>query len=132
MGCRGAAAPFGVAPATAIRWQAQRRATGHFARKPQRGDMQSRRAKHRAEDILAVWDARKDISLEELRLALIEVGLTISVAGRCRVIRGRNTTAPLPSRPARLQLFLPRPIPRTATELVMVPSSFSDGSPRRP
>lgn len=28
-----------------------------------------------------MWEARKDISLEELRLALIEVGLHVSVAG---------------------------------------------------
>lgn len=34
---------------------------------------------HRA-DILAVWEARKDISLEELRLSLVEIGLAVSVA----------------------------------------------------
>jgi hypothetical protein len=32
-----------------------------------------------------VWEARKDISLKELRLALIEVGLNVSVAGLHRV-----------------------------------------------
>jgi transposase len=31
MSCRAAAVRFGVAPATAIRWQAQRRDTGSFA-----------------------------------------------------------------------------------------------------
>ncbi|WP_205409010.1 helix-turn-helix domain-containing protein [Acidiphilium sp. JA12-A1] len=35
MSCRAAAARFGVAPATAIRWRAQRRDTGSFAPKPQ-------------------------------------------------------------------------------------------------
>ena len=30
MSCRAAAARFGVAPSTAIRWQAQRRETGQF------------------------------------------------------------------------------------------------------
>jgi transposase len=30
MSCRAAAVRFGVAPATAIRWQAQRRDTGSF------------------------------------------------------------------------------------------------------
>jgi transposase len=68
--CRAAAERFGVAPSTAIRWQAQRRNTGDFAPKPQGGDMRSRRVEERAEDILAVWEARKDISLEELGLAL--------------------------------------------------------------
>ena len=43
--------------------------------------MRSRRVEERRTDILAVWEARKDISLEELRLALIELGLHVSVAG---------------------------------------------------
>jgi transposase len=92
MSCRAAAARFGVAPSTAIRWQAQRRETGGFAPKPQGGDMRSRRAEERAEDILGVWEARKDISLEELRLALIEMGLTISVAGLHRFFVRRGLT----------------------------------------
>lgn len=81
MSCRGAAERFGVAPSTAIRWHRQRRETGGFAPKPQGGDMRSRRVEERRADILAVWEARKDISLEELRLALVEVGLHVSVAG---------------------------------------------------
>ncbi|MBT3072213.1 helix-turn-helix domain-containing protein, partial [Rhodomicrobium sp. Az07] len=81
MSCRAAAARFGVAPSTAIRWQAQRRQTGSFAPKPQGGDMRSRRIEERRADIFAVWEARKDISLEELRQALVEIGLTVSVAG---------------------------------------------------
>jgi len=32
----------------------------------------------RAADILALWEARKDISLEELRIALAEVGPAVS------------------------------------------------------
>jgi transposase len=81
MSCRAAAERFGVAPSTAIRWQRQRRETGGFAPKPQGGDMRSRRVDERRADILAVWEARKDISLLELRLALVEVGLHVSVAG---------------------------------------------------
>jgi transposase len=81
MSCRAAAARFGVAPSTAIRWQAQRRETGSFAPKPQGGDMRSRRVEERQADILALWEARKDISLDELRLALAGVGLNVSVAG---------------------------------------------------
>lgn len=81
MSCRSAAARFGVAPSTAIRWLAQRRETGSFAPKPQGGDMRSRRIEERRAEILAVWEARKEISLEELRLALIELGLHVSVAG---------------------------------------------------
>jgi transposase len=64
MSCRAAAARFGVSPSTAIRWRAQRRETGSFAAKPQDGDMRSRRVEARAADIVALWEARKDISLE--------------------------------------------------------------------
>ena len=84
MSCRAAAARFGVAPSTAIRWQTQRRDTGGFAPKPQGGDMRSRRVEARRSDILAIWETRKDISLEELRTALADVGLQVSVAGLYR------------------------------------------------
>ena len=92
MSCRAAAARFGVAPSTAIRWQAQRRDTGNFAPRPQGGDMRSRRVEDRGDDILALWEARKDITLEELRLALIEIGLTVSVAGLHRFFARRGMT----------------------------------------
>ena len=92
MSCRASAARFGVAPSTAIRWQDQRRTTGSFAPKPQGGDMRSRRVEERRADILALWEARKDISLEERRLALIEIGLTVSVAGLHRFFARRGMT----------------------------------------
>ena len=90
--CRAAAARFGVAPSTAIRWQAQRRDTGAFAPKRQGGDMRSRRVEERAAEILAIWEARKDISLEELRLALIAIDLHVSVAGLHRFFVRRGMT----------------------------------------
>jgi transposase len=43
--------------------------------------MRSRRVEERRADILVLWEARKDISLEELRAGLIEIGLHVSVAG---------------------------------------------------
>ena len=92
LSCRAAAARFGVAPSTAIRWVAQRRETGAFAPKPQVGDMRSRRVEERAADILAIWEARKDISLEELRAGLAEIGLTFSVAGLHRFFVRRGMT----------------------------------------
>jgi|SRR6056297_3227611 len=90
--CRAAAARFGVAPSTAIRWLAQRRATGNFAPKPQGGDMRSRRVEDRGDDILALWEARKDITLEELRLALAEIGFPVSVADLHRFFPRRGMT----------------------------------------
>lgn len=92
MSCRAAAARFGVAPSTAIRWEAQRRQTGTYAPKPQGGDMRSHRVEERRADILAIWEIRKDISLEELRLALIEIGLKVSVAGLHRFFVRRGMT----------------------------------------
>lgn len=90
--CRAAAICFGVAPSTAIRWQAQRRATGSLAPKPQGGDMRSRRVDERAADILGIWEARKDISLDELRQELAGIGLIISVAGLHRFFARRGMT----------------------------------------
>ena len=92
LSCRAAAARFGVAPSTAIRWEAQRRETGGFAPKPKGGDMRSRRVEERAADILAIWEARKDISLEELRAGLTEIGLIVSVAGLHRFFVRRGMT----------------------------------------
>ncbi len=92
MSCRAAAARFGVATSTAIRWQDQRRTTGNIAPKPQGGDMRSRRVEARRKDILALWEARKDISLEELRAGLAEIGLTVSVAGLHRFFARRGMT----------------------------------------
>ena len=92
MSCRGAAARFGVAPSTAIRWHAQRRETGSFAPRPQGGDMRSRRVEERSDDILALWAARKDITLEELRTGLAEIGLTVSVSGLHRFFVRRGMT----------------------------------------
>ena len=78
MSCRAAAVRFGVAASTAIRWQAQRQSTGSFAPKPQGSDTRSRRVEERCEEILAVWEARKDITLDELRLELTGMGLSVA------------------------------------------------------
>jgi transposase len=92
MSCRGAAARFGVAASTAIRWQALRRDTGGFAPKPRGGDMRSRRVEERGDDILALWEMRKDITLEELRTGLAKIGLAVSVAGLHRFFARRGMT----------------------------------------
>lgn len=104
--CRAAAVRFGVAPWTAIRWQAQRRATGSFAPKPQGGDMRSRRVEERAADILDIWEARKDISLDELRQELAGADLIVSVAGLHRFFARRGMT-----RKKRLAMPLSRTAP---------------------
>ena len=54
--------------------------------------MRSRRVEERAADILDIWEARKDISLDELRQELAGVGLIISVAGLHRFFARRGMT----------------------------------------
>ncbi|MYL99554.1 IS630 family transposase [Novosphingobium sp. FGD1] len=90
--CRAAADRFGVAPSTAVRWRAQQRETGDIAPKPRGGDMRSRRMEERAADILAIWEERRDITLEELRLALADKGMVVSVAGLHRFFVRRGLT----------------------------------------
>ena len=90
--CRAAAIRFGVAASTAIRWHAQWRKTGNCVPKPQGGDMRSRRVEERRGDILALWEARKDITLEELRAGLMEFGLNVSTAGLHRFFARRGMT----------------------------------------
>ena len=92
LSCRAAAVRFGVAPSTAIRWHAQRRETGDFTPKIQGGDMRSRRIEERSGGILALWAVRKDITLEELRSGLAEIGLSVSVAGLHRFFVRRGMT----------------------------------------
>jgi transposase len=54
--------------------------------------MRSRRVEERSDDILALWAARKDITLEELRAGLAEIGLTVSVSGLHRFFVRRGMT----------------------------------------
>ena len=70
MSCRAAAQRFGVAPSTVIRWHDQRRRVGHFEAKPQGGDNRSRRVEAHRDAILARYEARRDITLDELRQGL--------------------------------------------------------------
>jgi transposase len=101
MCCRGAAARFGVAPSTAIRWQAQRLATGSVAAKRQGGDMRSRRIEERRQDILALWEARKDITLDELRVQLAGKGLVAATSTLHRFfVRHRITRKKRPATPS--------------------------------
>ena len=66
MSRRAAAARFGVAVSTAIKWVRRWRDTGSYKAHPQGGDKRSHRIEaHRAE-ILALIEARPDITLAEI------------------------------------------------------------------
>ena len=68
--------------------------------------MRSRRVEARREDILGLWEARKDISLEELRAGLAEIGLNVSVAGLHRFFASNGMT-----RKKRLAMLSSRTVP---------------------
>jgi transposase len=54
--------------------------------------MRSRRIEARRDDILGIWDARKDITLDELRDALADIGLTVSRVSLHRFFVRRGIT----------------------------------------
>ncbi len=54
--------------------------------------MRSHRVEERAADILAIWKANKDITLEELRVELAKTGLSVSVAGLHRFFKRHGMT----------------------------------------
>ena len=80
MSCRAAAARFGVAPSTAIRWYDQRRRQGHYAPKLQGGDTRSGRIEAHRDRIMAIFEARRDIALVELRQELAGAGLSVAIS----------------------------------------------------
>jgi transposase len=71
---RAAAARFGVAPASAVRWVRQWRATGVLEAKRQGGDKRSGRIEAHRDVILAAIAERVDITLVELAEMLREHG----------------------------------------------------------
>ena len=81
---RAAAARYGVAPSTAIRWDDERRRTGSFAPKPQGGDMRSRKTEAHAAAILATLEETPDITLQELRALLATRGVASSTTSLWR------------------------------------------------
>ena len=63
---RSAAARFGIAVSTAIKWVDQWRRTGEVRPRPQGGDKRSHRIEAHAEEILALVKKTPDITLGEI------------------------------------------------------------------
>jgi transposase len=106
LSCRAAAERFGVSAASAIRWQARRRAGEGTRPKPQGGDRLSHRTEAHAGLIRAVLDEVPDITLPELKTRLADKGAYVSVAALWRFCRRHKITRKKrrrtrPSRPAR-------------------------------
>jgi len=89
---RAAAARYGVAPSTAIRWDIERRSTGSFAPKPQGGDMRSRKIEASAGVIHAALEETPDMTLAELCRYLSERGIAASTSSLWRFFRRHGIT----------------------------------------
>lgn len=89
---RAAAARYGVAPSTAIRWDNERRITGSFAPKPQGGDTRSRKIEANVEVIHTALEETPDMTLAELCKHLSEHGIAASTSSLWRFFRRREIT----------------------------------------
>jgi transposase len=92
LSCRAAAERFGVSAASAIRWQARRRAGEDTRPKPQRGDRLSYRTQAHAALIRAVLDEVHDTTSPELKTRLADKGAHVSVAALWRFCRRHKIT----------------------------------------
>ncbi len=63
-----------------IRWHDQRRSIGGYAAKPQGGDTRSRRIEAHRDTVLALYGARRDITLNELRRDLAQAGVPVAIS----------------------------------------------------
>jgi transposase len=79
MSCRAAAARFGIAPSTAIKWRQQWRRTGTIEPQRRGGDERSHRLEAHAAEILSLIDEAPDITLAEIVAQLErQHGLTLA------------------------------------------------------
>ena len=93
MSRRSAAARFGVAASTAIKWVDQWRQTGHVRPRPQGGDKRSHRIEAHAVEVLGLIEETPDITLEELAGHLDEVhGLKVAPSTVWRLLDRRDMT----------------------------------------
>lgn len=89
---RQAAKRFGVSPASAVRWQAQKQASGDIAPKRQGGDRKSARIEAEAEFILGEVDKAPDVTLAELKAKMQERKVGVSIGALWRFFDRRGVT----------------------------------------
>lgn len=75
-----AAARFGVCASSAIRWARRVAETGDVKPRPSGGDNRSARIEAHAGLIFSLLEARRDMTLAELRTALAERGIAVAVS----------------------------------------------------
>lgn len=92
MSGRQAAQRFGVSAASASRWRNLERANGDAQPKKQGGDRRSGQTEAHAGEILTLYEAKPDISIEELRAALAETGVAVGYGGLWRFFKRHRIT----------------------------------------
>jgi transposase len=83
---------FSVSAASVSRWRAREREQGSPRAKQMGGDQRSQHIEAHSDLILSLYEAKADISLQELRAALAEQGVTVGYGGLWRFFRRRSIT----------------------------------------
>jgi transposase len=89
---RAAAERFDVSAASVSRWRALERRQGDPRPKPMGGDQRSRGIEVHGPLILALYEAERDATLQELRAQLAERGVTIGYGGLWRFFARHGIT----------------------------------------
>jgi transposase len=92
MSRRQAAERFGVSAASAIRWQQQFNQTGTVQPDKQGGDRRSHQIDAHKATILALYEAKADITLEEIKAALSERGIPAGIGTLWRFFKRHGIT----------------------------------------
>ena len=87
-----AAGQFGVSISSAIRWASLAKRTGDVRPKPQGGDMRSARIEGHAGLIFGLLEAKRDMTLAELRAALAERGIAAAISTLWRFFERHEIT----------------------------------------
>ena len=83
---------FSVSAASVSRWRALEREQGSACAKQMGGDQRSQHIEAHGDLILSLYRATADISLQELRAALAEQGVTVGYGGLWRFFQRRSIT----------------------------------------
>ena len=83
---------FSVSAASVSRWRTLEREQGSAHAKPMGGDQRSQHIEGHGDLILSLYEATPDITLQELRAALAEHGVTVGYGGLWRFFRRRSIT----------------------------------------
>ena len=92
MSRRQAAERFGVSAASAIRWQQQFNQTGTVEPDKQGGDRRSHQIDAHKATIMALYEAKTDITLEEIRSALADKGIRAGIGTLWRFFERHGIT----------------------------------------